>query len=220
MVFVTVLNLTFAVICYMLLGYCTQGSVTQNFPSGWLPILVESLLCVDLLFTYTIFMIPLSEMIEGLLKITPDRTYFHLKVPLFPFPSLPPPPLFPFLPLPSSISLCPLYPFPFSLLLPLSLFSSTLLPSLLSLFSSPLPPPFSPLPSLLPLCTFPFFFPLPSHFLTLYAFSLPFLFCSPFSLSPCRNASYIISTCSKNIPLSLLSPPWFLPPSFFFSPQS
>ena len=80
MVIVTVLNLSFAVICYMLLGYCTQGSVTANLPSGWLPDVVEVLLCIDLLFTYTIFMIPLSEMLERLLKITPDRKLWRLKV--------------------------------------------------------------------------------------------------------------------------------------------
>lgn len=80
MVLVTVLNLSFAVICYMLLGYCTQGTVTANLPSGWLPNVVEILLCIDLLFTYTIFMIPLSEMIEGLLRITKDRSYFIPKV--------------------------------------------------------------------------------------------------------------------------------------------
>src|SRR3990167_8343633 len=183
MVFVTVLNLTFAVICYMLLGYCTQGSVTQNFPSGWLPILVESLLCVDLLFTYTIFMIPLSEMIEGLLKITPDRTYFHLKVPLFPFPLLSSPSL------PSLFS--PSLPhFPFALYTPFPspFFShspSSLLPS--SLLSSPSSLLLSPLPSLLSLPCSPSV-PFPSSSLSLpisspstlsrshFSSALPFLF--------------------------------------------
>ena len=80
MVFVTILNMSFAVICYMLLGYCTQGTVTDNLPPGVFPSIVEFLLCLDLLFTYTIFMIPLSEMLEGLLRITRDRPYFYLKV--------------------------------------------------------------------------------------------------------------------------------------------
>merc|ERR1712232_367514 len=80
MVIVTILNLSFAVLCYMLLGYCTQGSVTANFPSGWLPNLVEILLCIDLLVTYTIFMIPLSEMLEGLLKISPKKGLLQFRV--------------------------------------------------------------------------------------------------------------------------------------------
>ena len=83
-IFVTILNLFFAVICYMLLGYCTQGNVIVNLPEGWLPIVVQLLLCLDILFTYTIFMIPLAEMIENLLSITPRSNLFVVKV-LFSF---------------------------------------------------------------------------------------------------------------------------------------
>jgi len=72
-IFVTILNLLFAAICYMVLGYCTQGNVIANLPAGWIPILVQLLLCLDILFTYTIFMIPLAEMVEGLLGILPGK---------------------------------------------------------------------------------------------------------------------------------------------------
>ena len=80
MVFVTLLNLTFAVICYMLLGYCAQGTVTDNLPKGWLPTTVQLFLCVDILFTYTIFIIPLSEMVEKLLKIKKNSSWWRIKV--------------------------------------------------------------------------------------------------------------------------------------------
>jgi len=79
MVFVTLLNLTFAVICYMLLGYCAQGTVTDNLPKGWLPTTVQLFLCVDILFTYTIFIIPLSEMVEKLLKIKKNSSWWRIK---------------------------------------------------------------------------------------------------------------------------------------------
>jgi hypothetical protein len=63
MVFVTILNLSFAVICYMWWGEDTQGNIIDNLPPGWIPDLVRLFLCVDLMFTYAVFMLPTAVLI-------------------------------------------------------------------------------------------------------------------------------------------------------------
>jgi len=63
MVFVTALNLSFAVICYLWWGPDTQGNIIENLPPGWIPDTVRIFLCIDLMFTYAVFMLPTAVMI-------------------------------------------------------------------------------------------------------------------------------------------------------------
>ena len=64
MVIVTVLNIIFAEFSYLSFGNNVCGNVIDNLDHGWLKSIVAILLCIDLFFTYALFLFPISESLE------------------------------------------------------------------------------------------------------------------------------------------------------------
>jgi len=71
MVFVTVVNIAFAVSaywgygdCYHYPQHCVKGLVVDNLPPGMLTDAVNVLLSIDLLFTCVVFLLPMSQLLE------------------------------------------------------------------------------------------------------------------------------------------------------------
>lgn len=72
-VFVTVLNVAFAVTAYLYYGENTKQNVIDNLHPGVMEILVRIFLSLDLLFTAALFLFPTSEILEFALL---DRSLF------------------------------------------------------------------------------------------------------------------------------------------------
>jgi proton-coupled amino acid transporter len=72
-VFVTILNVAFAVTAYLFYGEDTKQNVIDNLHPGVMEILVRIFLSLDLLFTAALFLFPTSEILEFALL---DRTLF------------------------------------------------------------------------------------------------------------------------------------------------
>jgi len=64
-VIVTVLNMGFAIPVYLLYNAETQGNIIDNLHPGNLKKAVQIALCVDLFFTYALFLFPMSEALEN-----------------------------------------------------------------------------------------------------------------------------------------------------------
>ena len=64
-VFVTILNLAFAVPVFLLYNGNTQGNIIDNLQSGGLKKSVQIALIVDLFFTYALFLFPMCEALEN-----------------------------------------------------------------------------------------------------------------------------------------------------------
>ncbi|GMH51572.1 hypothetical protein TrRE_jg3042 [Triparma retinervis] len=64
-VLVTVLNLLFAVPVYLSYGPATMGNIILNLHEGPLKTSVQVALCVDLFFTYALFLFPMCEALEN-----------------------------------------------------------------------------------------------------------------------------------------------------------
>lgn len=72
-VFVTILNVAFAVTAYLYYGADTKQNVIDNLHPGVMEILVRIFLSLDLLFTAALFLFPTSEILEFALL---DRSLF------------------------------------------------------------------------------------------------------------------------------------------------
>ena len=71
---VTVLNLAFAVPVYLLYGDATQGNIVSNMRPGTLKTAVQIGLCVDLFFTYALFLFPMCDALENdISRLNSDR---------------------------------------------------------------------------------------------------------------------------------------------------
>jgi amino acid permease len=64
-VVVTIVNIAFAILGYMFFKDDTKGIIILNLPhkSIWV-ILIKAFLCADILFTYTLFILTIAELIE------------------------------------------------------------------------------------------------------------------------------------------------------------
>eukprot|EP00389_Voromonas_pontica_P002224 GDKH01003293.1.p1 GENE.GDKH01003293.1~~GDKH01003293.1.p1 ORF type:complete len:413 (-),score=86.86 GDKH01003293.1:142-1380(-) len=73
---VTIVNVLFAAVVYMLYAEDTQGNILDNLLPGPVKIAVQVLMCVDLFFTSTLFLLPICEALEKDVPFlqTPNRS--------------------------------------------------------------------------------------------------------------------------------------------------
>jgi len=80
--FVTVINLAFGLYAWFSYGQCpssdgsqcTQGNVIDNLTAGHITTAVKLALCVDLVFTNLMFLLPVSEALEAEFFASPEHT--------------------------------------------------------------------------------------------------------------------------------------------------
>jgi hypothetical protein len=76
-VFVTVLNMSFALPVYLLYFNNTQGNIIDNLHPGKIKQSVQVALCVDLFFTYALFLFPMCEALENDIRRLQYPTLFQ-----------------------------------------------------------------------------------------------------------------------------------------------